>query len=132
MEVKILMESSIKAGNFNFVTPEIQKELQLAADFKQLTLEKLSENSSPYRNSLIKIKSSLNEDKHLKLLQTADENLTTIDGSDVKIQVQAAFEKMTTIKFFFPPMSSKNLEASEPFRQILIMVEQGNIQARVS
>ena len=129
MEVKILMETSINAGNFDFITPKIQKELQLAANLKTTELEKFSEKSSCYRNSLVKVRTKdLNEESQI-LFYTPAENWSKIDDDrKIKMQIQSVFDKMTTIKFLFPPLTGKCFEPTKNFYQILVSVESGIVE----
>lgn len=129
MEVKILMETSINAGNFDFITPEIQKELQLAATLNTTKLEKFSEKSSGYRNSLVKVRAKdLNAESRI-LFNTPAENWSKIDDDqEIKMQIQSVFEKMTTIKFLFPPMANKCFQPTKNFYQLLVSVESGIVE----
>ena len=129
MEVKILMETSINAGNFDFITPKIQKELQLAANLNTTKLEKFSEKSSGHRNSLVKVRTKdLNVESQI-LFYTPAEKWSTIDHDQkIKMQIQSVFDKMTTIKFIFPPLTCKGFEPTKNFHQLLVSVESGIVE----
>ena len=133
MEVKILMETSINAGNFDFITPKMQKELQLAANLNTTKLEKLSEKSSCYRNSLVKVRTTdLNEESRI-LFHTPAESWSKIDDDQkIKMQIQSIFDKMTTIKFLFPPLTGKCFEPTKNFYQLLVSVESGIVKEWIS